>query len=119
VSANGKGFFFPVTLLDNPPEDASFVAHEIFGPIRSVFKYKTDELQQVARQIEAGTVPRRGRPDPLRRAWVIGINGTENSLKRLRQPKFHANFGRIFERLKFRPASAPRRNSLRCCGTGP
>ncbi len=80
VSANGKGFFFPVTLLDNPPEDASFVAHEIFGPIRSVFKYKTvdeairranntsyglgasvwgnnsDELQRVARQIEAGTV---------------------------------------------------------------
>jgi acyl-CoA reductase-like NAD-dependent aldehyde dehydrogenase len=37
VSANGKGFFFPVTLLANPPEDASFVAHEIFGPIRSVF----------------------------------------------------------------------------------
>ena len=80
VSANGKGFFFPVTLLDNPPEDANFVTHEIFGPIRSVFKYKTvdeairranntsyglgasvwgknsDELQRVARQIEAGTV---------------------------------------------------------------
>ena len=80
VSANGKGFFFPVTLLDNPPEDASFVTHEIFGPIRSIFKYKTvdeairranntsyglgasvwgknsDELQRVARQIEAGTV---------------------------------------------------------------
>jgi acyl-CoA reductase-like NAD-dependent aldehyde dehydrogenase len=80
VPANGKGFFFPVTLLDNPPEDARYVAQEIFGPIRSVFKYKTvdeairranntsyglgasvwgknsDELQRVARQIEAGTV---------------------------------------------------------------
>jgi acyl-CoA reductase-like NAD-dependent aldehyde dehydrogenase len=57
-----------------------FVSHEVFGPIRSVFKYKTvdeairranntsyglgasvwgkdsDELQRVARQVEAGTV---------------------------------------------------------------
>jgi acyl-CoA reductase-like NAD-dependent aldehyde dehydrogenase len=80
VPANGKGFFFPVTLLANPAEDASFVAREIFGPIRSVFEYKTvdeairranntsyglgasvwgknsDELQRVARQLEAGTV---------------------------------------------------------------
>src|SRR5258708_5908532 len=69
-----------VTLLDNPPEDASYVAQEIFGPIRSVFKYSTvdeairranntayglgasvwgkhsDELQRVAGQLEAGTV---------------------------------------------------------------
>src|SRR5689334_8730430 len=29
---------FPVTFMANPPEDASFVTHEIFGPIRSVFK---------------------------------------------------------------------------------
>ena len=80
VPTNERGFFFPVTLLDNPPEDASYVAQEIFGPIRSVFKYKTvdeairranntsyglgasvwgknsDELQRVARQLEAGTV---------------------------------------------------------------
>ena len=80
VPTNERGFFFPVTLLDNPPEDASYVAQEVFGPIRSVFKYKTvdeairranntsyglaasvwgknpDELQRVARQLEAGTV---------------------------------------------------------------
>jgi acyl-CoA reductase-like NAD-dependent aldehyde dehydrogenase len=80
VPANETGFFFPVTLLDNPPEDASFVVQEIFGPIRSVFKYKTvdeairranntsyglgasvwgkrsDELQRIAGQLEAGTV---------------------------------------------------------------
>ena len=80
VPADEKGFFFPVTLLDNPPEDASYVAQEIFGPIRSVFKYSTvdeairranntsyglgasvwgknsDELQRVARQLEVGTV---------------------------------------------------------------
>ena len=80
VPANERGLFFPVTLLANPPEDASFVANEIFGPIRSVFAYKTvdeairrandtsyglgasvwgknsDELKRVARQLEAGTV---------------------------------------------------------------
>ena len=80
VPENERGFFFPVTLLANPPEDASFVANEIFGPIRSVFAYKTvdeairrandtsyglgasvwgknsDELKRVARQLEAGTV---------------------------------------------------------------
>jgi acyl-CoA reductase-like NAD-dependent aldehyde dehydrogenase len=79
VPADGKGFFFPVTILANPPEDASFVTQEIFGPIRSVFKYKTvdeairrandtsyglgasvwgnnsDALKRVARQLEAGT----------------------------------------------------------------
>ena len=37
VPQEGKGFFFRITILDNPPEDASFVAQEIFGPIRSVF----------------------------------------------------------------------------------
>jgi len=80
VPREGKGFFFPITILANPPEDTSFVTQEIFGPIRSVFKYKTldeairranntsyglgasvwgrnpIELEQVARQLEAGTV---------------------------------------------------------------
>src|SRR3984893_3029601 len=80
VPADGKGFFFPVTILANPPEDASVVTHEIFVALTSVFKYKTvdeafrratatsyglgasvwgnnsDELKRVARQLEAGTV---------------------------------------------------------------
>jgi acyl-CoA reductase-like NAD-dependent aldehyde dehydrogenase len=80
VPANETGFFFPVTLLDNPSEDANFVEQEIFGPIRFVFKYKTvdeairranntpyglgasvlgkrlEDLQRVAGQLEAGTV---------------------------------------------------------------
>jgi acyl-CoA reductase-like NAD-dependent aldehyde dehydrogenase len=80
VPPDGKGFFFPVTILANPPEDASFVSQEIFGPIRSIFKYKTvdeavarankssyglgasvwgcdsGELERVARRLEAGTV---------------------------------------------------------------
>ena len=80
VPPDGRGFFSPVTILAGPPEDASFVSQEIFGPIRSVFKYKTvdeavaranktsyglgasvwgrnsDELERVARRLEAGTV---------------------------------------------------------------
>ena len=80
VPTNTEGFFFPVTLLDNPPDGAGFVAQEVFGPIRSVFKYKNlDEairrandtnyglgasvwgsdpvqLRSVASQLEAGTV---------------------------------------------------------------
>jgi acyl-CoA reductase-like NAD-dependent aldehyde dehydrogenase len=75
-----KGFFFPVTMVDNPPDHASFVAKEVFGPIRSILKYKNlDEavqrandtpyglgasvwgkdprtLRSVARRLNAGTV---------------------------------------------------------------
>ena len=80
VPTNTGGLFFPVTLLDNPPDDASFVTQEVFGPIRSIFRYKNlDEairranntsyglgasvwgsdpvqLRAVASQLEAGTV---------------------------------------------------------------
>lgn len=75
-----QGYFFPVTLLDNPRNDAPFVQNEIFGPIRSVLKYSnvdeairlanatnyglgasvwgTDpiQLRAVANQLKAGTV---------------------------------------------------------------
>ena len=53
----------------------------------------------------------------LRGAWVSEINRTANSLERLRQPRFHANFGRIFERPRFRPRYQARHNSVICCGT--
>jgi hypothetical protein len=33
--------------------------------------------------------------------------GSTNSLKRRGEPKFHAGFGRIFERSKFHSASTP------------
>jgi len=80
VPTNTEGLFFPVTLLDNPSDDASFVTQEVFGPIRSIFKYKnldeairranntsyglgasvwgsdSVELRAVASQLEAGTV---------------------------------------------------------------
>jgi acyl-CoA reductase-like NAD-dependent aldehyde dehydrogenase len=80
VPPDGKGYFFPVTILADPPAGARFVTQEIFGPIRSVFKFKTideaiarantssyglgasvwgrsaAELKRVARRLEAGTV---------------------------------------------------------------
>lgn len=34
-----QGLFFPVTILDNPQEDLPFVTKEVFGPIRSIFRY--------------------------------------------------------------------------------
>jgi Pyridoxal-dependent decarboxylase conserved domain/Aldehyde dehydrogenase family len=43
VPTNTEGLFFPVTLLDNPPDGSSFVTQEVFGPIRSIFKYKNLE----------------------------------------------------------------------------
>jgi acyl-CoA reductase-like NAD-dependent aldehyde dehydrogenase len=75
-----QGFFFPVTILDNPPDDADFVRNEVFGPIRSILKYRDldeaiqrannssyglgasvwgrdpEKLETVARQLQAGTV---------------------------------------------------------------
>jgi acyl-CoA reductase-like NAD-dependent aldehyde dehydrogenase len=80
VTGSGPGFFIPVTLIDNPPEDSRCVVEEAFGPVLPLLKYRDledviaranntpyglaasvwgrdlDEAQRVARQIEAGTV---------------------------------------------------------------
>ncbi|MGY2401840.1 aldehyde dehydrogenase family protein [Pseudomonas sp. SDO5271_S396] len=74
------GYFFPVTLLDNPSDDAPFVREEVFGPIRPIMKYSDlddviarandtpyglgasvwgsdrEQLAQVASRLNAGTV---------------------------------------------------------------
>lgn len=76
----GKGYFVPPTLLDNPPADASIVREEIFGPVRSLLKFHdideavaqandspyalgasvwsadVGKAQAVAERLEAGTV---------------------------------------------------------------
>jgi len=41
--------------------------------------------------------------DPKKVASQCALRGWVIIAKRLRQPRFHANFGRIFERPKFRP----------------
>jgi acyl-CoA reductase-like NAD-dependent aldehyde dehydrogenase len=36
-----EGYFFPITIVDNPPEDSRIVAEEQFGPILPLLMYKT------------------------------------------------------------------------------
>jgi acyl-CoA reductase-like NAD-dependent aldehyde dehydrogenase len=75
-----KGWFVPVTLVDNPPEHSRVVAEEPFGPILPVLKWRDEAdvvrrandtryglgasvwgrdlaaVERIGRQIEAGTV---------------------------------------------------------------
>lgn len=74
------GYYVPITILDNPPEDARIVAEEQFGPVMPLMKFATveeaieranasdyglagavwtsnpDEGVRVAEQLETGTV---------------------------------------------------------------
>ncbi|KAK7221831.1 hypothetical protein V2G26_009834 [Clonostachys chloroleuca] len=44
----GKGFFMPATIIDNPPDDSDIVTKEPFGPIVPVLKW-TDEDEVIRR----------------------------------------------------------------------
>ena len=51
----GKGYFVPVTLLDNPPDDARSVVEEAFGPVLPLLKYRdVDEVIRRANDTEYG-----------------------------------------------------------------
>ena len=74
------GYFIPVTLIDNPPDDARCVVEEAFGPVLPILKYRNiedviarandtpyglaasvwgkdlDQAEAIARRIQAGTV---------------------------------------------------------------
>ncbi|MHA6332986.1 aldehyde dehydrogenase family protein [Qipengyuania sp. CAU 1752] len=39
----GTGYFVPLTILDNPPEDARIVAEEQFGPVMPLMKFSSEE----------------------------------------------------------------------------
>ncbi len=76
----GEGYFVPVTIVDNPPENSRVVKEEAFGPILPMMKYSDldevidrandseyglagavwskdkDKALEVARQLETGTV---------------------------------------------------------------
>ncbi|MDR7104117.1 aldehyde dehydrogenase family protein [Croceicoccus sp. BE223] len=78
--ANGPGFFVPVTLVDNPPEDSRVVQEEAFGPVLPILRYSDiddviaranaceyglggsvwssdlDKAAEVAARLETGTV---------------------------------------------------------------
>lgn len=77
---DGDGYFFPVTLVDNPPDTARVVREEPFGPILPLLRYRdlddaiarandseyglggsvwgsdADAAQQVALRLDTGTV---------------------------------------------------------------
>ncbi|WP_427969110.1 aldehyde dehydrogenase family protein [Altererythrobacter sp.] len=42
VDPSGSGYYVPITILDNPPEDARIVAEEQFGPVMPLMKFSTE-----------------------------------------------------------------------------
>ncbi|MBN3808858.1 aldehyde dehydrogenase family protein [Paraburkholderia sp. Ac-20347] len=78
--ADKKGYFIPITLIDNPPDDSRCVVEEAFGPVLPILKYRdvedairrandtvyglaasvwsgdVEKAKDVARRLEAGTV---------------------------------------------------------------
>lgn len=40
---SGTGYFVPITILDNPPEDARIVAEEQFGPVMPLMKWSSED----------------------------------------------------------------------------
>ncbi|ABC63937.1 aldehyde dehydrogenase family protein [Erythrobacter litoralis] len=52
---SGTGYFVPLTILDNPPEDARIVAEEQFGPVMPLMKFSSeDEVIERANNSEYG-----------------------------------------------------------------
>lgn len=50
-----KGYFIPVTIIDNPPEDARCVTEEAFGPVLPMLKFKdVDDVIRRANSTEYG-----------------------------------------------------------------
>ncbi|MEP3049924.1 MAG: aldehyde dehydrogenase family protein [Erythrobacter sp.] len=43
VDPSGSGYYVPISILDNPPEDARIVAEEQFGPVMPLMKFSTEE----------------------------------------------------------------------------
>ena len=55
VDPSGTGYYVPITILDNPPEDARIVAEEQFGPVMPLMKFASvDEAIERANNSEYG-----------------------------------------------------------------
>ena len=48
----GDGYFFPIVLVDDPPEEAAVVAEEAFGPILPLLKFS--EVEDVVARVNKG-----------------------------------------------------------------
>jgi succinate-semialdehyde dehydrogenase/glutarate-semialdehyde dehydrogenase len=54
---DGKGFFYPATVLDDVPDDAAMLNEEIFGPVASIQTFRSeDEVVKRANDTEYGLV---------------------------------------------------------------
>ncbi len=68
---DGRGYFVPVTLVDNPPESARVVQEEAFGPVLPVLRYSDiDEVIARANASEYGLGGSVWTSDPERGAQV-------------------------------------------------
>jgi succinate-semialdehyde dehydrogenase / glutarate-semialdehyde dehydrogenase len=57
TAPDGKGFFYPATVLDNVPDNAAMLNEEIFGPVASIQIFKSeDEVVKRANDTEYGLV---------------------------------------------------------------
>ena len=43
VDRNAAGYFVPVTIIDNPPDDSRVVTEEAFGPVLPLLKFKDED----------------------------------------------------------------------------
>ncbi len=51
----GKGYFMPITIIDNPPEDSRVVVEEAFGPVLPLLRFKdVDDVIARANDSEYG-----------------------------------------------------------------
>src|SRR5438477_228918 len=41
--ANGKGFFYPATVITKVPDDAQLLREEIFGPVAAILTFKSED----------------------------------------------------------------------------
>ena len=48
---DGEGFFIPVTIFDNPPDDSRVVREEAFGPVLPLLRF--DEIDEVVERANA------------------------------------------------------------------
>jgi succinate-semialdehyde dehydrogenase / glutarate-semialdehyde dehydrogenase len=57
TAPDGKGFFYPATVLDNVPDNAAMLNEEIFGPVASIQIFKSEnEVVKRANDTEYGLV---------------------------------------------------------------
>ena len=68
----GTGYFYPPTVLENVPVDATIAAEEIFGPVAPVYRFETEaEAIQLANDTEYGLAAYIYTAD-LKRAMRVG-----------------------------------------------